>query len=264
MRVAVVRHGAHELGDDDSDAAHTLALGHGADVAGVSISSSILGPQRRLLLGAPWPEKDGLDCRPRLVVELLPDVPQVNLHAGTRQALACREGIAQEGLRRAIRHHGSVAALQPQPLRVRPVVVARLLLDIGDEAGAEAALIAAPDRIRGSDYGMLVPLAGQLEAQGRWTGATAVYRALLVAILERAYAPAYRHGARYWARLQALAHKGTGLMPLEPAEAFEARIWLQHGRKTSFWAQVRGAPSADAHADADADEREEPQDNAAS
>ena len=119
-------------------------------------------------------------------------------------------------------------------------------MDIGDDAGAEAALIAALDRIPGSDYGTLVPLAGQLEAQGRWIAATAVYRALLVAILERAYTPAYRHGARYWARLQALASKGVGLMPLEPAEAFETRIRLQHGRKSSFWAQVRGAPSTGA------------------
>ena len=130
-----------------------------------------------------------------------------------------------------------------------PVVVASLLMDLGDGAAAEAALVAASGSIRGSDYGTLVPLARALESEGLWTGATAVYRALLVAILDRAYAPAYSHGARYWARLEALAQRCTGLMPLESPEAFEARIRMQHKRKSSFWAhvaRVRGVDAGDA------------------
>lgn len=134
-----------------------------------------------------------------------------------------------------------------------PIVVARLLLDIGDEAGAEAALIAAPDRIAGNDYATLVPLAEVLEKRGLCAGATAVYRALLVAILERGYTPAYRHGARYWTRLQTLA-LGCAGMPLEPAEAFEARIRMQHRRKSSFWAQVNGAGPAIVDRQGDRDE----------
>ena len=69
-------------------------------------------------------------------------------------------------------------------------------------------------------------------------GATAIYRALLVAILDKVYSPAYRHGARYWSRLQAMAEKCAGLTPLEPPEAFEARIRTQHRRKSSFSALV--------------------------
>jgi hypothetical protein len=116
-----------------------------------------------------------------------------------------------------------------------PVVVSRLLLEIGDDAGAEEALTAAPRLIQGNDYGKLRPLAAAMEKRERWRGATAVYRALLVAILDRAYSPAYRHGARYWARLQVVAQKCPQLMPLESAEAFEARIRTQHARKSSFW-----------------------------
>jgi hypothetical protein len=127
-----------------------------------------------------------------------------------------------------------------------PVVVASLLMDLGDGVAAEAALVAAPGSIRGGDYGTLVPLARALESAGLWTGATAVYRALLAAILDRAYAPAYVHGARYWARLEALAQRCTGLMPLEPPETFEARIRMQHKRKSSFWAHVSRARGADA------------------
>jgi hypothetical protein len=119
-----------------------------------------------------------------------------------------------------------------------PVVVARLLMDIGDEAAAETALLADPGRIDGGDYGSLVPLAAALEDKGLWAGATAVYRALLVAILDKAYSPAYRHGARYWSRLQAMADKCTGPVPLESPEAFVARIRTQHKRKSSFWALI--------------------------
>ena len=125
-----------------------------------------------------------------------------------------------------------------------PVVVASLLMDIGDDVAAEAALVAAPGSINGSDYGTLVPLAAALESKGLWTGATAVYRALLVAILDRGYSPAYAHGARYWAKLEALAQRCNGLMPLERPEAFEARIRMQHKRKSSFWAHVSRARDA--------------------
>lgn len=147
---------------------------------------------------------------------------------------------------RAVEHASTLARKH-----VDPVVVALLLLDVGDDEGAEAALLAAPQRIRGGDYGTLVPLAAQLEARGRWTGATAVYRTLLVAILERAYTPAYPHGARYWARLHVLAKKCAGLTPLEPPETFEARIRTQHGRKSSFWAQVSARRAAADDSDAD-------------
>lgn len=126
-----------------------------------------------------------------------------------------------------------------------PVEVALLLLDIGDEAAAEAALASAPPAIQGRDYGTLVAFAQTLERKDLWTGSTAVYRALLTAILDRAYSPAYRHAAKYRAKLQALSLKCSGQMPLEPPDAFEARVRAQHKRKTSFWAHVNGERLAD-------------------
>jgi hypothetical protein len=77
-----------------------------------------------------------------------------------------------------------------------PVAAAMLLVDIGDHELAEAALVAAPQRIKGEDYVWLVPLAKELEAHDCLVGATAVYRALLDAILQRAYARAYGHAYR--------------------------------------------------------------------
>ena len=146
------------------------------------------------------------------------------------------ESLPPEEQGRAIEHARVLAGAHDDP-----VVVALLLLAVGDDAGAEAALLAAPHLIQGNDYGRLRPLAAELETQECWKGSTAVYRALLVSILERAYAPAYQYGARYWAKLQVLAHKNPELLPLEPAAAFEARIRVQHGRKSSFWAHVNRA-----------------------
>ena len=149
----------------------------------------------------------------------------------------------------AIEHARKLAAAHADP-----VVVALLLMDIGDGSAAEVALTSDPAAIQGRDYGTLVPLAEALERKGLWTGATVVYRALLVAILDRAYAPAYRHAARYWARLAALAPNYTGPRHLESPGEFEARIRAQHKRKSSFWAHVSGARQADDDSSEDADE----------
>ena len=134
-----------------------------------------------------------------------------------------------------------------------PIVVALLLIDIGDDPAAQVALANDPAAIQGRDYGTLVPLAEALERKRLWTGATLVYRALLVAILDRAYAPAYHHAARYWARLGALAPNFIGPSQHESPEEFEARIRARHKRKSSFWAHVSGARRADDPSE-DADE----------
>ena len=121
-----------------------------------------------------------------------------------------------------------------------PATAATLLLELGDDEAAEAKLLAEPARIDGDNYGALVPLAQELQARQRLRGETAIYRALLTGILNRAYARAYGHAARYWARLLEVAATGVGLLPLESHEAFEVMIRSRHGRKTAFWAYVTG------------------------
>jgi len=54
-------------------------------------------------------------------------------------------------------------------------------------------------------------LASALRTQGCVRGETVVYRALLRGILDRAYARAYGHAARYWSRLREIADSGAGL-----------------------------------------------------
>lgn len=127
-----------------------------------------------------------------------------------------------------------------------PVAAARVLLEIGQDGEAEARLLSLGTCIRGGDYGLLVPLAEALEGCGRILGATVVYRALLQALLERAYTPAYPHGARYWVRLQALAASASSLTPLEDHAAFVEAVRTRHGRKTRFWQCVRDIDPASA------------------
>ena len=104
-------------------------------------------------------------------------------------------------------------------------------------------LLAGPARIRGDNYGALVPLAQALKNHQRLRGEAAIYRALLTAILTRAYARAYGHAARYWAQLREIAATGIDLLPLESHEAFEATIRSRHARKSAFWAHVNGKRS---------------------
>ena len=152
----------------------------------------------------------------------------------------------------------------PEPARAEAVAHARqlalahddltaaatLLLQLGDPAAAEARLLAEPGRIDGNDYGRLVPLAKALRAHECPRGETVVYRALLKGILDRAYARAYGHAARYWARLREVAGSGVGLLPLQSHEEFEAEIRARNGRKSAFWAYVNGT-RRDRHDDED-------------
>jgi hypothetical protein len=117
---------------------------------------------------------------------------------------------------------------------------AALLLQLRDADAAEARLLAEPGRIDGSDYPRLVPLAKALRAHECPRGETVVYRALLKGILDRAYARAYGHAARYWARMGEIAGSGVDLLPLPSHEDFEAEIRARHGRKSAFWAHVNG------------------------
>lgn len=152
----------------------------------------------------------------------------------------------------------------PEPARAEAVAHARqlalahddltaaatLLLQLGDPAAAEDRLLTEPGRIDGNDYGRLVPLAKALRADECPRGETVVYRALLNGILERAYARAYGHAARYWARLGEIAGSSVGLLPLPSHEEFEAEIRARHGRKPAFWAYVNGT-RRDRHDDED-------------
>jgi hypothetical protein len=130
------------------------------------------------------------------------------------------------------------------------LAAATLLLSLGDAATAEDRLVAEPSGIDGNDYSNLVPLAKALRTHERPRGETVVYRALLRGILDRAYARAYGHAARYWARLGEIAGSGVSMLPLPSHADFEVEIRARHARKSAFWAYVTGT-RRDRHDDKD-------------
>ncbi len=117
---------------------------------------------------------------------------------------------------------------------------ATLLLELGDAAAAEERLLNEAGRIDGRSYTRLVPLSDALRARNCLRGEAAVRRALLNAILDRGYARAYGHAARYWKRLGEIDASGLELTPLMAHKEFAAGIRSRHRRKTSFWAYVNG------------------------
>lgn len=133
----------------------------------------------------------------------------------------------------AMERAGDLAMTLPNP-----GLAARLLIELHREADAEAVLVDKAAAIDGADYLALPPLAKALAEQGRRKGATAIYRALLLSILERANARAYGHAARYLESLELLASKD--LAPLLPHEEFLTHLRSKHGRKTAFWSLVGG------------------------
>jgi len=78
-------------------------------------------------------------------------------------------------------------------------------------------------------------------AEGCFLAATLILRALLDAILARAYAKAYGHGARYLRALQETASRIDDYHGHPTHEMYEQTLRLAHGRKTSFWARLLDA-----------------------
>jgi len=134
------------------------------------------------------------------------------------------------------RHYARALALAHQD----PAAAAAVLLKLDDPEAAEARLLADLARLESGHYANLVPLAKALRHHGCLRGETAVLRALLKDVLDRANTRAYGHGARYWSRLQEIANTPGGLLSLSPHEVFEAEIRTRHARKASFWAYVNG------------------------
>lgn len=134
----------------------------------------------------------------------------------------------------AMEHAGLVALTMPNP-----GLAAQILVELHRETDAEAVLVDKAKAIDGADYFILPTLAKTLAEAGFSKGATAIYRALLLNILERANARAYGHAARYLERLQQMSD--IDLAPLLSHEGFVAQLRSKHGRKTAFWSLVGGA-----------------------
>jgi hypothetical protein len=97
----------------------------------------------------------------------------------------------------------------------------------------------------------LVPLTNAFRADECQRGDTVVYRALLNGILDRAYARAYGHAARYWVRLgEDRGQRRQSCCRCRRTRTSRPRSVARHGRKSAFWAHVNGT-RRDRHDDED-------------
>lgn len=185
------------------------------------------------------------DRRQRLLAEAHSQLGDAELSHALRQKLfeaapsvevlhLWLDGLSPQQQVAAMERAGGLALTLPNP-----GLAAQLLVELHREADAEAVLVDKAGAIDGADYLALPPLAKQLAEQGRRKGATAIYRALLLSILERANARAYGHAARYLESLALLAKED--LAPLLSHEDFLTHLRSKHGRKTAFWSLVGGA-----------------------
>jgi hypothetical protein len=113
-----------------------------------------------------------------------------------------------------------------------------LLFALSEPALAEKLIVDRAAELDGSHYGLLTSLVDKARADGRLLAATLVLRALLDAILARAYAKAYGHGARYLRTLRELASNIEDYRGHRTHEMYEQTLRLAHGRKTSFWERL--------------------------
>ena len=187
------------------------------------------------------------DRRQRLLAEAYEQLGQPELSHPLRKRLfeeapsveAVRlwiDGLLPRHQAQAQEHAKAVAMTIADPTRA-----ALILMEVGAQDEAERVLVDKAGAIDGSDYITLPELAKTLEQRGLVRGAVAIYRALMRRILERAYAPAYGHAARYLACLRAIASDGVDLAPLAPHQVVEDVLRTKHGRKSAFWARVDGA-----------------------
>ncbi len=118
-----------------------------------------------------------------------------------------------------------------------PVDQARYFFAHRDADRAAACIMARLELCRGELYDQLVPLAKAFEPSHPLV-ASALYRKLLEATVEKALSKYYHHGAKYWRALEKLAPAVAQWDPLTPHSEYTAHFRNQHARKTAFWRTV--------------------------
>ena len=183
--------------------------------------------------------------RERLLAEAYAGLGDTDRLRAARQALFERTGSPgdfeawRQSLVPADRANAAEVARERAKALDDAITGAQLLFALDDDAAAEALLLARHATVQGGEYYRLVPLAQALEKKRRLLGAAVCYRALLVAILARAYARAYGHAAEYLRTLRRLDAQldDYGLLPTH--QAFESSLRSAHGRKVGFWNRIR-------------------------
>jgi len=103
---------------------------------------------------------------------------------------------------------------------------------------AEQLIVNRHHELETNFYGHLTELVKKFEERDCWLAATAMYRALLLDILQSARSKAYGHAAKYFKKLEKLSAKINNYSTLDEHVVFLENLEKFHGRKRSFWERV--------------------------
>ncbi|RLE28500.1 MAG: hypothetical protein DRJ61_16295, partial [Acidobacteria bacterium] len=109
------------------------------------------------------------------------------------------------------------------------------LIDVELADEAETYVIEQADQVDGKYYPTLTKVVGVFEASGRALASSIIFRALLMAILDRANSRAYSHAVRYLKKLDTLAEQIEEWNGLPTHDAFSQLLREKHRLKRSFW-----------------------------
>lgn len=98
-------------------------------------------------------------------------------------------------------------------------------------------LVGRHDQIDGDHYEILAPAAEEL-SERHPLAATVALRAMIDFTLREARQKRYGYAAQHLATCADLADRIKDFAPLEPHEAYVARLRASHGKKTGFWGQL--------------------------
>ena len=113
-----------------------------------------------------------------------------------------------------------------------------MLITIENLSLSAELIIKREQEIEGQSYTTILPWVNALESTPYILATILCYRHLLTDLLNRGYAKAYHHGARYFHRLIELDNQNVDYQHFGDAQTFIQKIQEKHWRKRSFWAEA--------------------------
>jgi hypothetical protein len=150
------------------------------------------------------------------------------------------EGILPIGARGAFR----ARACQDAKTSPNVATASELLFILEEPALAEEVIVERFEQLDGRNYVLLTSLVKTAKANGQLLAAALIWRALIEAILNRGYAKAYGHAARYLLELRAIAASIADYRGHPSHASYESALRLAHGRKASFWGRLSSSSGA--------------------
>lgn len=106
---------------------------------------------------------------------------------------------------------------------------------------AEGYLLKHAENIDGDKYYSLLPMAQELEREGKVLGAIVIYRSLIESTLRRRASKYYYHGVKYLRKLDKISPDVIDWKTLPQHDEYKELLLKMHSKKRSFWTRYEEA-----------------------